>query len=369
MKKLRFLHIAFDRHKFLSGVMRIFNEDERIESRYLFLNEEGTDAISAGDYDVAYFHSLPDRAWRLLKLVPKDKTIIWWAWGYDVNRSDWHLRPLMPPKFMPITKRWKRDAFGVMYRLKKPLKWIYGMLFVERYRKEVLRRVDYYQPVLPYEWQIMRDLHKDFHAKLFLVPFSQPTLNSPHSTRPNGTRCSERNINSPYVLLGNSGSFGCNHIDVIEVLDKAGIRDKQFIVPLSYGQSQRYMDGVKQRLETSSLNFRILDQFMPLQDYLKLMASCRFVVNGTLMQAAIGNIGFALRNGVKVFLWRNSMLYRNYQEKGLKVFAIDDINSHSFDEPLSEEDAQHNIDAMNKAHEYLDYVYNQVIEELLCKVK
>ena len=356
MKKLRFLHIAFDRHKFINAVYRIFNEDERLENHYLFLNEEGTKAIQAGDYDVAYFHSLPDRAWQLLKLVPKDKSIIWWAWGYDVNRSDWNLRPLMPPRFKPITKRLKRDAFGILYRLKKPLKWIYGMLFVERYRKEVLHRVDYYQPVLAYEWKIMRNLHKDFRAKLFLVPYSHPTLNHDSST-----------LSTQSILLGNSGSFGCNHLDVIEVLDKAGFKDKQFIVPLSYGQSHRYMDRVKHRLETSSLNFRILDQYLPIQDYQKLMASCRFVVNGTMMQAAIGNIGFALRNGVKVFLWRDSMLYHHYQEIGLKVFAIDDINSHSFDEPLSEEDSQHNIDVMNKSHENLDKVYNQVINELLLK--
>ena len=357
-EKIRFLHIAYNRHKFMGAVTSFFDGDERIENRYLFLDEEGPETIKGGDYDVAYFHSLPDRSWRLLKFVPENKTIIWWAWGYDIYESFYGLSPFISIRYLQITKQWMRNAFGITFKLKKPLKWIYGHLFVERYRKEVLHRTDYFQPVLTDEWNMMQERYKDFHARLFLVPYSHPTLRS--SQPPLG----EKETLKP-VMLGNSGLFGGNLPDVIEKLDHAGIQNREFIVPLSYGQSQQYMDKAKQRLKASSLNYRILDQFLPLEEYQKIMVSCRFMVNGILRQGAVGNISFALQNGVKVFLWRDSMLYQYYQKIGVKVFAIDDINSHSFDEPLSEEDSLHNLDLMKKNHEYMKNVYNQVINELL----
>ena len=359
MNRLRFLHIALYHHKFISAVTGIFDGDERIANRYLFLDEEGPNAIKDGDYDVAYFHSLPDHAWRLLKLVPKDKTIIWWAWGYDLHSSNYGLPSFLPMRFMPITQSWRREAFGIKFSLKQPLKRIYGKLFVERYRKEVLHRVDYLQPVLAYEWQMMRNRYKDFHAKLFLMPFTHPTLH-----------CSSGGLQGRnLIMLGNSGLFGGNLPDVIKVLDHAGVHDRQFIVPLSYGQSPLFMDRIKQYLKDSSLDYRVLDKFLPLEEYQKIMDSCRFMVNGSLVQAAIGNITFALMNGIKVFLWRDSELYHHYHEMGIKIFAIDDIDSHSFDEPLSNEDFQHNLDILNKDFDKRKNTFNQVINELLEKVQ
>ena len=125
------------------------------------------------------------------------------------------------------------------------------------------------------------------------------------------------------------------------------------------------MDRVKQQLEASSLNYRVLDKFLPLEEYQQIMASCRFMVNGRMMQGGVGNVAFALKNGAKVFLWRDSMLYRHYDEMGVKVFAIDDIGSHSFDYPLSPEDYQHNLDILAKEHDKIRNIYEHVISDLI----
>ena len=406
--KLSILHIAYSRHKFLQAVTDVFGSDERLENRYLFIEDPGIlrrtkhhasgcqadssrkqsrEVIKAGDYDVAYFHSLPDNAWSLLKLVPRDKTIIWWAWGYDLHESNYRLPPFIPLRYKPITKSWMRNAFGVAFRLKQPVKWLYGRLFIKRYRKEVLRRVDYFQPALAYEWQMMKDKYKDFHAQIFLAPFSHPQISqATHSPAGEGAatppipeiQSPTRSLSEGWgVMLGNSGSFGGNLPDTIEVIDKAFKAGDEntlfrrsggcFIVPLSYGQSQQYMDRVKQRLEASSLHYRVLDKFLPLEDYQIIMSTCPFMVNGTLVQGAVGNITFALTNGAKVFLWRDSILYHHYKEMGMKVFTIDDIDCHSFDEPLPQEDYQHNLDIINKDFYKRKNVYDQVINELIDK--
>jgi hypothetical protein len=66
--------------------------------------------------------------------------------------------------------------------------------------------------------------------------------------------------------------------------------------------------------------------------------TCPFAIYGRFRQQAAGNILQMLKDGVKVFLYKNSINYEYYSSRGYKVFTIDDdLNEENLREPLAEE--------------------------------
>lgn len=356
MEKIRFLHVVKD-DKFNTHIKISFNANESISSEYIYycwrkqlryldkeedvsLYYESKDFIrrlQKDDYDVLYLHSLHFSIMRFLKYVPSDKIVIWWAWGSDIYdgqllglRSYVHIETLKP-----ITKRVVNGGVSKR-RLKYFLtKMLFSVPFAY-YRRQALKRIDYFQPVIDIDYDLMKQFTTLRAQEYYPVNWSNFYT---------GTENCEEKDPKGNVLLGNSASPSNNHLDAWEGVKEFIPEDKLVILPLSYG-AMDYARKVKATMKDDRHSFRFLDSFLPFEEYSALIQHCSYAVYGSIRQHAMGNIYNALRSGLKVFLFKDSYIYQYLVQRGFVVFAIDDVNAESFYKPLSREEHMKNLDAM-----------------------
>lgn len=95
-----------------------------------------------------------------------------------------------------------------------------------------------------------------------------------------------------------------------------------------------------------SANCMYLQTFLEKSDYFALLEECAYFVSGVLRQQSVGNILYCISHGVKVFLYRNSMMYQYLKSSGFSVYAIEDSTAESFSTPTSKEEYKSNMNAL-----------------------
>ena len=104
---------------------------------------------------------------------------------------------------------------------------------------------------------------------------------------------------------------------------------------------------------------------MALNDYYALMDTYSYAVYGVIRQQAMGNIFGCLAKGIKVFLYRDSLVYKFLKEDGFVVFAIEDMDGSSFMKPLALTEIEQNREALLKKRQYVNTIYEKAIEEII----
>ena len=200
----------------------------------------------------------------------------------------------------------------------------------------------------------MKKFNPSFHAKEFYFP----------TKIPNSEPLCEKNKDDGNILMGNSATFSNNHLDVWQFVKGNYESGQKVIVPISYG-NVKYARLITQLINESGVVF--IKEMMPRDVYFGLIDSCSYVVMGSMRQQGMGNVSHAIRNGAKLFFFRDSVVYQYLNLLGLKVYAIEDIDHNSFKTALSLDDANRNIQIYNE--EFLrrkmvldDYLRNNAIE-------
>ena len=370
---IRVIHITAD-DKFFDGAFYWFESDLSLENK-AYLTEFGkkklkyikskdkintlqhkselNKILEKGDYDVVFFYSLPVERWWMVEAIPKEKVVIWWEWGFELYGSRDGLEPLINiPLFKPLTEKYvKRNLRTFVRKVIIFFKYYRKKKYLYDQRKRVLKRINYLMPVLPIDYECLRQypefIAKEFY-KLGRSTFSYKT----------GIRPAEGGI-----LLGNSSLVSNNHLDVWDSLVKTGVKDRQIIVPLSYGEFDTAA-YVSKRIWSDSNEVMILRNFMPYEDYFNLIDKCSYAVFGVMRQQAIANIRECLRNGIKVFLYKDSMCYKSLMKSGYKVFPIEEMDLDALSNPMTLEDNMHNIEVFENEVKYKKELYNEVMEEI-----
>lgn len=357
-KKIKLVHIINYDKKFFDVILDSFEHDERFDnSPIVVVNEEKEIAVignighnakvvvngdnlrvllSSLEYDAVFFFSLPDRFWNILNYIPKDKKVIWWAWGFDLYQLTNYSHAFIP---IDILKKKTQSLFNGRNNFFKTIAVFYRNFFAERrkdsLRRRVLERIDYFQPVIKTEYELIKNKYPEFRAKEFYYPQESILIDHLDEQKPDNGN----------ILFGNSANYSNNHLDVWDVISDKIDKDQRLIVPLNYGKLE-YQEVIASKLKGE--NVHLLKEMMPRDEYFKLIESCSYLVIGVIRQQAMGNINRGLYTGVKVFLYKDSVAYKYFQDMGIKVFAIEDINENSFRQALSLEDANRNIELMKK---------------------
>ena len=137
-------------------------------------------------------------------------------------------------------------------------------------------------------------------------------------------------------------TFTNNHLDIFEKLKSLQLSSQsKYIVPINYGTD--FSDKAKFK-KMSNLDEQAiwLEKFIPHREYLDIIQSCSHAIFGVIRQQALGNIYLCIIRGVKIFLYKNSIVYQHLTKAGYKVFAIEDITSEQLSTPLSRQDAYNN---------------------------
>lgn len=349
---LRFLHLALYDKKFFSSVKKQFDSDGRFKNQYIALvnkdaqiNEQLDDCefcttfaqlknvVQKYDYDYVFFHSLTPIFANVIFEIPREKIIIWWAWGFDLYSMEHILPPFIPIElYKPITKKqfyFRRNP--LLTEAKSIFFWLLHSCNRNKIQR-IIKRINYFQPVTQIEYLLLKKQYPFITAKEFYYPNSFGN-NLPVKIN----KLSSGNS----ILLGNSATYTNNHLDVWNGIKEFVNNNQKIFIPTSYGDSA-YAKKLKEIINTQSTVF--LDKFLTREQYNKLMDECAFFIIGSLRQQAMGNVSICIEKGIKIFAYKDSIIYQALLSYGCFVFAIEDIDSTSFSIPLTIEQANHNIE-------------------------
>lgn len=128
------------------------------------------------------------------------------------------------------------------------------------------------------------------------------------------------------IMIGNSSSLTNNHLEVFEKLKTLEV-EKNIVVPLSYGDKKLAKILIDEGKKMFGKQFKPITDFMPLDDYTRLIQSCGIVIMNQYRQQAVGNIITAVYLGVKVFLDKRNTIYQYLKSNGCHIYSLDDLKS------------------------------------------
>ena len=236
----------------------------------------------------------------------------------------------------------------------RPIKYIFcdsPTNKVVRQYYNAVKRVDYFSGILEYEYDLMKAV-KGFRAKRVIFKYA-----SRHNLENSDVAELYKGHN---LLIGNSAASTNNHLDIIPFIKKLNLGERKIIIPLSYPNTKEYIEDIANAYHQEfGENVIVLKDFMPAQEYSKLISSCSVAIFFMERQQAIGNITLALKNGCKVFLSETNPVYSYYKDLGMKLFSVQqDLVQSEIDSPLSNEDIDNNREILSKRNNKKQYIQN-----------
>lgn len=134
------------------------------------------------------------------------------------------------------------------------------------------------------------------------------------------------------MLVGNSADPSNNHFEIFTILK--ALQDQTFRItcPLSYGDLEYAKKVAAEGYELFGGRFTPLLDFLPIQDYIKILAQIDIAVFAHKRQQALGNVVSLLGLGKKVYMRSDVTSYRLFDEMGIRVFDINLIDLSPLDE-------------------------------------
>ena len=333
------------------------NYSLKYENRFINIVSEAKaiKMVTNGSYDALVLHSLYALSPHILRVVNPSIKVIWFGWGYDMYNNYFPYKPLIPwCIFKEKTARlhnsfnWKNTRI----KLTEPVKRVvYKDKYSVKVVNEALERIDFFAGVFEEEYDLLKKNNKHIRAKKavhnYIHPeeFDKKDINLIDHTEGNN------------ILLGNSGGDTNNHIDVLSLLYNVtggNLGDIKIICPLSYGGKKKYVERVLTAgHQMFGDSFEPLTTFLPIDEYNRIVGSCKNVLFGHMRQAATCNCLTSMWKGLKLFMYEDSMDYMHYRDEGLKVFSLDkDLSVDTLGINLTDEEILFNRTKIEQRYSY-----------------
>lgn len=351
------LHVTFDNILFdtissnfekLDGYINIFLEIgflEEVQFKFIshpelvtvaYSEEEWLSYFSKPEVDIIYFHGLWQVFFRCYNRIGKDKIVIWYCYGKEIYEIEPGYPCLMRQRLFK-----SRDFFFYYWSFIKRFHFIrsivgyilpfYDLLRGKLDRRKLLKRIDYIQTPLMVEQNILRKLPY-FNAKPFKM--------SGRGVAPKPERVVVHD-EAGSILINHSAAYTNNVLGVMRALSKIDLHGRELIFPIVYGWD-KVKDKVKEYDGLNGCKAVYIEDRLPLEEYENMMSKCTHAIYGTLRQQALGNIFGCFKTGVKVFLYKDSMNYKQFKKDGFVVFSIEEMDFEALSIPMSKTDALHN---------------------------
>ncbi len=316
--------------------------------------------------DIIILHSLYSLPMDIIPLVNRSIKLCWFSWGYDIYENQPPLLPLVKinniygDRTLEISQLKNDSVITTKQKIRKKISEYLWPISKEMLESSI-NRIDFFSGVIPDEYDLL-STYSFFNARKIL--FSYPSSNDIFSYEKIDSDVLVTGIN---ILIGNSATETNNHLDVFDLLVMMNLEGRQLVVPLSYG-NQCYKDKVIEVGKTLfDDKFVPITDFLPLDDYKSLLNSCSVAIFAHERQQAVGNILISLWNGSKVYLSKNSVVYKYFASLGLYIYSIqDDFCDMSFSSLLSSNQIIENRKIISK-HYSNEGIVNK-IEKILEKI-
>jgi hypothetical protein len=304
-----------------------------------------------GEYNCVFTHGLFEK-WQedLVLATPAQTKVAWMFLGGEVYGL-----PYLRKTFFDINTRVLYWCKTIVYKLKKKsLDKEYS-----RIADKTFRRIDYC---------VTDSLEEYNYANAKLGVSMKHIWYNYYSIEETVGDLQSEYVKESNILLGNSCSFECNHLTTMRKLSRIDLKNNQnVILPLSYGDAWLRQRLIKIGPRIIGKQFKALTDFMPREEYNKILISCGVVIMPHYRPNAFGNILTALWLGAKVFVSKHSLVFPFYTRLGLVVYTIeDDLTNVSVSTLLSAEHQQHNRTVLldNYGSKAMRSRINQLIEQL-----
>lgn len=290
-------------------------------------------------FDSIYIHFLTPTLSRLVNRLPNEIPIVLVFWGAEIfELSMFQKHNIMEDTSKIITPIINnKNKFKIAFRPKNFVLECQSYLnkkFDIIQKKKALKRINYFAHYIREDYDLVVDTLKlnfefiDFHYGGVYEVIQKAAIY-------------QNVVKERKILVGNSGDYHNNHIDLFNILKKQKIDDFEIICPLSYSGINEYVQIVEKTGEsTFGSKFNPITDFIPLEKYNKLMASCSIMIMGHIRSQAAANIQSALCFGVRVYMPRQSTLFRYLKRIGLIIHALDEMHEKPMNiDPLTEEEA------------------------------
>lgn len=132
----------------------------------------------------------------------------------------------------------------------------------------------------------------------------------------------KRKGNKIYIQVGNSADPTNNHLEVLRKLEKYKNENIEIVCPLSYsyGDSCYRNIVIKEGVKIFGNKFKPLLEFMPIEEYLKILAKIDIAIFNHKRQQAGSNIIPLLGFGKKVYIRDDIVTWNFLNSYGIKVY-------------------------------------------------
>jgi hypothetical protein len=339
-------------NRFLFGSLNTDEEIKYIKNTEKLIRVDSLDEwgniVSDSQVDVIYMHGLWPDYLKAIDYIRDNVVVMWWCYGMEIYENCFGLPPLMGLNiYKPKTCEFLESFGGYRSKMKLNLLFRHPKLYMllrniwnfihkreipESKLKKMLSRIDFAFTPLEVELQELKKKNPYIKAKPFI-------LRGFAGKEPLVIQKDTGNI-----LLEHSANISNNHLDIIAAIKdkKLNLQERDIYVPLSYGD-ERLAERVKDEAKFEGANVHCLMEALPINEYKKMLCGCTHAIFGMIRQSGLGNIYICFRKGIKVFLFKDSMLYNQFKADGYHVFSIDeDLDGVSIKEPLTEEQALYN---------------------------
>lgn len=272
----------------------------------------------------------------ILRNVPDNVKVAWVFWGGEIyGRKDLKYSFLLPrTKAVSLAKDFKDWLCGKKNN-------IYEL------PKELFHRVDYCLTDMQEEFEFARQYINSSNLKHIWYNY--------YSVDETVGELMNRQAFGDGVFVGNSCTVECNYFDVFWKLSRLLKDNKRVVVPLGYGSpwlKKRVMDYGKKSFGS---RFTPLIDFLPLEDYNKILLSCSTMIQPQRRNQAQGNVITGLWLGMKVYLSERNFAYPYFKRLGMNVFTVEhDLNDEGQDPfaPLSQQEINYNRKVLLKWYKW-----------------
>lgn len=251
--------------------------------------------------------------------------VAWFAWGYDIyflpkiskglyNAATYEYLCSRDSKFELINRVKNNALFRFLY-----YKLVKGGEDYYTIYEKAHKRIDFFCTYIKEDYDLFISRYNTSASFLDVGYFSIKQYLA-------GQESLKIKTDAQNILIGNSNSLECNHLDVFEILNinKPLSNGSKWIVPLNYGNDFSYREQVVEKgIELCGDKFVPLVEFMERQDYFNLLRSCSIAIFYHNRQQAMGNIIAFLYMGGRVYLSKKNPVYKYLNRIGIKVFDLD----------------------------------------------
>lgn len=320
------LHLLFD-DKFADYVINLFDEVKEVKSIYILVpsgkkivHVRNTDKVNIFDIKKEGFDTL-------LGLISKSSAVIFhgafYPWqeeilkaiqGCNINKA-WHV--------------WGGEIYGqqdlknsFLAPFSKYLNRFHKLIKSEKsqyiFPKELLRKIDYCLTSIDEEYLFIKNYLKvgdNFRYLWYSCYNIEDTI---------GKSLLNEECYGSNIWLGNSATVENNYFDIFFYLKRYfNIEKRKIIVPLSYGIPWVRRFTIKLGNILFKKNFYPLVEFLPREEYNRIMLDCSVMIQPHWRQQAHGNILTGLWLGMRVYISEKSIEYKFFKRLGVIVYSIE----------------------------------------------